>query len=76
MILRYMALIKVKEIIGTSPDSFEDAIKDAISQLSELRENVTGLDIIGATVEVNDGKIVEYKVNAKYAYRWEKELNK
>jgi len=70
-----MSLIKIKEIVGTSPNSFEDAIKDAISQLTELKENVTGLDIIGATIEVKDGKIAEYKVNAKYAYKWEKGLH-
>ena len=69
-----MALIKVKEVIGTSPNSFEEAIKEAIETLSKERKNLTGIKIVGWTIDVEDGKISQYKVNLKYAYRWEKEL--
>ncbi len=71
-----MALIKVKEIIGTSPNSFEDAIKEAVKTLTEQKQNISGLKVVGMTVDIKDGEIVEYKVNLKYAYKWEKELHK
>ncbi len=70
-----MTLIKVKELIGTSPKSFEDALKQAISQACQQKKNITGVSIIGQNVEIKDGRIVEYKVNFKMAYRWEKELH-
>jgi hypothetical protein len=70
-----MAVIKVKELIVTSSESFEDALQQAINQVCELKKNVTGAKIISQTVEVKDGKIVEYKVNVKVAYKWQKELH-
>ena len=71
-----MALIKVKEVIGTSTESFDQALKEAIKQVCEQKQNVTGAKIIAQTVEIKDGNIVEYKVNLKVAYKWEKELHK
>ena len=70
-----MALIKVKELIGTSSKSFEDALKQAVSQACQQKKNITGAKIINQNVEIKDGQIVEYKVNLKVAYRWEKELH-
>ena len=71
-----MAIVKIKEIIGTSPTSFEEALKNAIDHIIVQKQNVTGAKVIGQTVEIKEGKIVEYKVNLKVAYRWEKELHK
>ncbi|MCD6115293.1 dodecin domain-containing protein [bacterium] len=70
-----MAVIKVKELIGTSPNSFDEALRNVIAQAAEQKKNITGAKIIGQTVEIKDGKIVEYKVNVKIAYLWEKELH-
>ena len=70
-----MALIKVKELIGTSSKSFEDAIKQAINQVCEQKKNITGVSVVGQNIEIKDGQINEYKVNLKVAYRWEKELH-
>jgi len=70
-----MAIIKIKEIIGTSPQSFEDALSKAIEHICSQKKNVTGAKIVSQTVEIKDGKIVEYKVNVKVAYKWEKEVH-
>jgi len=71
-----MAIVKIKEIIGTSPTGFEEALKSAIDHIVTQKQNVTGAKVAGQTVEIKDGKIVEYKVNLKVAYRWEEELHK
>jgi flavin-binding protein dodecin len=70
-----MAVIKVKELIGTSKESFEDALKQAVKQACEQKKNVTGAKIVSQNVEIKDGQIVEYKVNLKVAYKWQKELH-
>jgi len=69
-----MAIIKIKEVIGTSPNSFDEALKEAVKAICSEKKNVTGVKIVGQTVEIRNGEIVEYKVNVKYAYKWEKEL--
>lgn len=70
-----MAIIKVKELIGTSNKSFDDALKQAIEQAAQMKKNLTGARIINQNVEIKDGQITEYKVNLKVAYRWEKSLH-
>ena len=70
-----MSVIKVKELIGASKESFDDALKQAVKYASEMKKNVTGAKIVGQNVEIKDGKIIQYKVNLKVAYRWDKELH-
>lgn len=69
-----MAITKVKEIIETSPNSFDEALKEAIKHITEEKQLVSGVKVVGHTVDIKNGEITEYKVNVKYAYRWEKEL--
>ncbi len=66
-----MAIIKIRELIGTSPKSFDDALKTLVGHQVKAGKNVTGAKVLSQTVEVKDGKIAEYKVNAKVAYKWE-----
>lgn len=71
-----MALVKVKEVIGISPNGFHEAFENAVKHACAQKENVTGAKILSHTVTVKDSKITEYKVNVKYAYLWEEELHK
>jgi len=71
-----MAVVKVKEIIGTSPDGFHQAFQNAIDYACRQKQNVTGVRIVGHTATLKDGKITEYKVNVKVAYLWEEGLHK
>jgi len=70
-----MSLVKVKEIIGISEKSFDDALLQIVKQISSQKQNVSGIKIIGWTVDIKNGQISAYKVDAKYAYSWEKELH-
>ena len=70
-----MPLIKIKEVIGTSSKGFHDAFQEAVDRVIEQKKNVTGAKIVGHSVEIKDGKIFEYKVNVKIAYKWEKEIH-
>lgn len=68
-----MAIIKIKEIIGTSPKSFEEAIKEAINHAAGMKKNVTGAKVVSQTVDIKNGRIEAYKVAVKIAYLWDKE---
>jgi len=63
--------IKIVELIGNSPKSFEDAIADGIKRSSKTIRGITGVDVIGQTAVVEDNKIVEYRVNMKVAFKVE-----
>lgn len=63
-----MSVIKIIETIGVSEKSFEDALNQTIKRTNSKIRNVTGVKIVGQNVEIENGKIVRYKVNAKIAF--------
>lgn len=63
-----MAVVKVVEIVGGSPDGFEEAIHNALRECCRTVRNVTGVEVVNWTGKVTDGKISEYKVNCKIAF--------
>ncbi|HQM34878.1 MAG: dodecin family protein [Candidatus Paceibacterota bacterium] len=68
-----MAIVKIREIIGTSPNSFEDALNRIIEFVGKDKYNLTGIKILSQSVSLEKGKIVEYKITAHAAYKWEEE---
>ena len=63
-----MPVIKIIELIGNSPKSFDDALKEIIKRTTKTVEEITGIDIISQKVRVENNKIVEYKIVAKVAF--------
>jgi dodecin len=63
-----MSVAKVIEIIATSRDSFEDAIKQGVSRASETINGVAGAWVKDQSVEVTKGKITEYRVTLKVTF--------
>jgi flavin-binding protein dodecin len=63
-----MAVIKVIELVGISPTSWEDAARNAVAETSETVRGITGLDMINQTAVVEGGDIVEYRADVKIAF--------
>jgi len=66
-----MSVVKVIELIGSSPESWETAAQNAINVASKSVRGITGIDVIHFTAKVKDGKIIEYKANLKVAFIYE-----
>lgn len=62
------SVAKVVELTASSPKSFDDAIKSAVARASKTLKNVTGAWVQGMKVEVDDGKITQYRVNLKVTF--------
>jgi flavin-binding protein dodecin len=52
--------IKVVEIIGISPKSFDDAVNQAVKKASKSIKGITGIEVIKHSAKVDNGKIVQY----------------
>ncbi len=63
-----MPVVKVIELLGTSTESFDDALKQAVERACKTIRGVRGLDVVSQNVVVKDGKITEYRVNVKVAF--------
>ncbi len=63
-----MAVAKVTEIIASSKDSFEDAVKNGIKRAGKTLKNITGAWVNEESVVVKDGKITAWRVNMKVTF--------
>ena len=63
-----MAVLKVIELVGTSPNSWEEAADNAVKKAAESLRGIVGADVVGQNVVVKDGAISEYRVDVKVAF--------
>ncbi len=63
-----MTVAKVTEITAASPKSIEDAIENGIERASKTLDKVKGAWVQQITVECEDGKISEWRVNMKVSF--------
>jgi len=61
-------VVKVIELVGSSPTSFSDAVRNAVSTASQTVRNITGVDVLSSNATVEDGEISQYKVQVKIAF--------
>jgi hypothetical protein len=63
-----MSIAKIVEISASSPDSFEDAIRQAIRRASETLDNIRGAWVSEQKVVIEDNEIVEYRADLKVTF--------
>ncbi|WP_047418995.1 dodecin family protein [Cellulophaga sp. Hel_I_12] len=63
-----MAILKVIEVLANSEKGWEDAAKNAVSQASKSVKNIRSVYINEQSATVQDGKIVDYRVNVKITF--------
>ena len=63
-----MTVAKVSEITSTSTKGFEDAIQKGIKRASKTLKNVTGAWIADQEVEIEKGRVVNYRVRMRVTF--------
>ncbi|MFQ5821731.1 MAG: dodecin family protein [Candidatus Heimdallarchaeota archaeon] len=61
-------MVKILELVGSSEESWEDAVKEALRQAAKTVEIIIGIDVLGYKGEVKDNKIVKFKAHVKIAF--------
>jgi len=59
---------KVIELVGASPISWDDAVKNADREASKTIDGIPGVEVVNCTASLDNGEIVEYKGNLKLAF--------
>ncbi len=63
------AIVKVIDLVGSSTQSFSDAVRNAVKTASRTLRNIRGVDVISSNADVgDDGEISLYKVHCKIAF--------
>jgi hypothetical protein len=63
-----MTVVKIIELIGNSPKSWEDATQKAVKEAAKTVRNIKGVDVKRFTAKVKENKIIEYRVVLKVAF--------
>lgn len=63
-----MAVAKVTEITSSSSKGFEDAIQQGITRANKTLQQIRGAWVKDMKVEVENGKISEYRIRMKVTF--------
>jgi hypothetical protein len=67
-----MGLVKVIEVLAQSEKSWEDAARKGVEEAVKSVKNVKSVYIKDFQAKVEEGRITEYRVNAKISFLVEK----
>jgi hypothetical protein len=66
-----MGVIIVREMVGTSPKSWSDAARQAVATASRTVRNIKTVEVLRSSAVVENGEIVEYRVDLKIGFEYE-----
>ncbi len=62
---------KVVEIVGTSPNSTDEAIRNAIEKASKTLSHLDWFEVVETRGQIADGKLAHFQVVLKVGFRLE-----
>jgi flavin-binding protein dodecin len=68
---KIMSIVKVIEVISSSENGFEDAVRNAVKEVSLTVKNIDSVYVKDFKVHVKDGEIVSYGAICKVSFRVE-----
>jgi len=63
-----MTVVKIIELIGSSPIGWSEAAQNAVTEAAKTVKNIKGVHVKRCTAKVKDNKIVEYHADVKIAF--------
>jgi flavin-binding protein dodecin len=63
-----LPVVKIIELIGSSPKGWEEAVENAVKEASKTVKNIKGVHVKRCTAKVENNKIVEYRADVKIAF--------
>src|SRR3954453_12014016 len=61
-------IVKIVELMGVSEESFTDAVRAAVKEAAKTIRNITGVEVIKSTAQVEVDEIIEYHVTVTLAF--------
>jgi len=62
----------ITELVGSSTQSIEDAIKNALDTASKTLRNLDWFEVTDTRGHINNGKIEYFQVTVKLGFRYER----
>jgi flavin-binding protein dodecin len=65
------SIYKVIEIIGTSPNSWEEAAKNAVETAGKSLKDLRVAEAVEFDLKVEDGKVSAYRTKMKISFKYQ-----
>ena len=65
------SVYKIIELVGTSPDSWEEAARNAIEKASKTLRDLRIAEVSAMDMQINGGKIESYRTKVKVSFKFE-----
>jgi len=65
------AVYRVTDVIGTSPNSWEDAAKNAVKTASKSLRDLRIAEVTKLDVKVEDGKITQFRTRLSLSFKYD-----
>lgn len=62
---------RVTEIVGTSPDGIEPAIRNAVHRAGQTLRHLDWFEVTQIRGQIEDGRVAHYQVGLKVGFRLE-----
>ena len=69
-----MAVVKIVELIGSSPDGWEEAVGNALKEATRTIKGIKSLHVKRCTAKVENNKIAEYRAVVRVAFVVERDI--
>jgi flavin-binding protein dodecin len=66
------SIYKVIELVGSSPASWEDAVKRAVDEAAKTLNDLRIAEISDLDVKIENNKVVAYRAKVKLSFKYEK----
>jgi flavin-binding protein dodecin len=63
-----MWVSKVSELIGSSPDGFEEATQIVVARAHRSLRGITGVELIEKRIKIEADRMVEYRVRLRLTF--------
>jgi len=63
---------KIIEIVGTSPNSFAEAVKSAVAEASATLRHMDWFEVVSQRGRIVDDKVEEFQVTVKIGFKIER----
>ena len=65
------SVYKVIELVGTSPNSWEEAASNAVETAGKSLKELRVAEVRELDMKLEDGKVVAYRVKVKLSFKYE-----
>jgi flavin-binding protein dodecin len=65
------AVYRVTDVIGTSPNSWEDAARNAVKTASKSLRDLRIAEVTKLDVKVEDGKVTQFRTRLSLSFKYD-----